>query len=65
METTIRKLRRSKGVSQVWMARQLGIHPKTYHNYEKGRSKPPKSVVFHIAHLLNVHSQTLIDAVYR
>ncbi|MAE68711.1 hypothetical protein CL635_02815 [bacterium] len=64
METTIRTLRRSRGVSQIWMARQLGIHPKTYHNYEKGWSKPPKSILFHAAHLLHVSPQELINEIH-
>lgn len=52
--TALRAVRLSKGITQAWMAKQLGIHRMTYMNYEMGHSAPPRSVIFHAAHLLNV-----------
>ncbi len=57
--TTLRKIRLSKGVSQTWMAQQLGIHRMTYVNYETGKTRIPRSVLFHSAHLLNVTAYEL------
>ncbi len=65
MTTTLRRIRRSKGISQIWMAKQLGIHRVTYRNYESGRTRIPKSVLFHTAHLLNVPLQKLINEIQR
>ena len=57
----LRKLRLSKGVSQAWIAQELGVHRKTYENYELGRSTPPKAVLFLVAHLLHVSPNELIE----
>ncbi|MEK7591732.1 MAG: helix-turn-helix transcriptional regulator [Patescibacteria group bacterium] len=54
MKTALRTVRRASGVSQTWMAEQLGIHRMTYSNYELGKSRAPKSLLFHAAHLLHV-----------
>ena len=64
METPLQKLRKAQGTSKTWMAKQLGIHRVTYANYERGKSIPPKSVLFHIAHLLHVSPDELIHEIH-
>ena len=64
MQTALRRIRKSKGVSQTWLAEALGIHRTTYVHYETGRYQPPKSVLFHAAHLLGVSPESLTDAVH-
>lgn len=54
MVTALRKVRTANGVTQTWMAEQLGIHRMTYSNYEFGKSRAPKSLLFHAAFLLHV-----------
>jgi transcriptional regulator with XRE-family HTH domain len=56
---TLRVIRKDKGISQTWMAQQLGIARRTYLNYESGKRPIPKAVLFYAAHLLNVSPQTL------
>ncbi len=63
MSTTLQAARVEKGVSQKWMANQLRISRRTYHNYEHGISRIPRSVLFHAAHLLNISLEHLTDEV--
>ncbi|OGJ84118.1 hypothetical protein A2529_05020 [Candidatus Peribacteria bacterium RIFOXYD2_FULL_58_15] len=65
METPIRTLRKQHGVTQLWMAEQLGLDRSTYFNYEKGKTRAPKSVLFHAAHLLHVPPEQLIHGTNR
>lgn len=58
--TALRRIRKAHGVTQSWLARELGIHRTTYINYETGKVSPPKSVLFHAAHLLHVSPDELI-----
>lgn len=48
--TTLRQFRLHQGVSQSFMAHKLGIHRVTYMNYELGRSHPPASFYYQLAH---------------
>lgn len=50
MFTTLRQFRLHEGVSQSFVAKKLGIHRVTYMNYELGRTKPPRSFYFQLAH---------------
>ena len=65
MSTALRRIRKSKGVSQKWMAQQLGVHRVTYQHYESGQTRVPKSILFHAAHLLNVSPDKFINAIQR
>jgi putative transcriptional regulator len=57
----IRQLRERNGISQTWLAKELGIHRATLWGYENAKSNPPKSVLFHAAHLLRVSPDELIE----
>lgn len=48
--TNLRQFRLHQGVSQSFMAKRLGIHRVTYMNYELGRSHPPASFYYQLAH---------------
>lgn len=60
--TQLRKIRKERGISGVWLAQKLGIHRATLWNYEVGRAAPPTSVLFHVAHLLHIDPSQLTDA---
>jgi transcriptional regulator with XRE-family HTH domain len=57
--TPLRRVRREKGITQRWMAEQLGVHPKTFQNYEFGRTRIPRSIIFHAAYLLHITPEEL------
>jgi DNA-binding XRE family transcriptional regulator len=63
--TPLRELRLSRGVTQAHMARELGIHRKTYENYEFGRTRTPKAVLYLAAVLLHVSPSNLVLATRR
>ena len=48
--TTLKQFREARGVSQTWLAGQLGIHRVTLARYEAGRTAPPKSFYYQLAH---------------
>ncbi len=47
------------GVSRSWLAEQLGISKTTLWRYERGDVTPPKSVMFHAAHLLRASPEEI------
>lgn len=61
MTTALQRTRKAKGITQTWIAKQLGIHRTTYINYETGKHRVPRSVLFHAAHLLNISPLDLVD----
>jgi len=65
MQATLRTLREEQGIKQSWLAEQLGIHRSTYINYEQGKKRVPKAILFYAAHLLHVSPEQLIDAADR
>jgi len=54
MVNNIRALRQSHGVSSSWLAGQLGIHRATLWSYEEGKTRPPVSLYFQLAHIFHV-----------
>lgn len=49
----IRKIRKSKGVTQTHVAKELGITVQTYNGYELGRRKVQADTLHNIALILN------------
>lgn len=54
MKRSIEELRRERGITQVQMAKLLGIPVSTYNVYENGNRKVPKKIAFQIAKVLQV-----------
>jgi len=51
MAILLKKFREEQGVSQAWLAQKMGIHRVTIARYEDGRSTPPQSFYYQLAHL--------------
>jgi transcriptional regulator with XRE-family HTH domain len=54
--------RTRNGITLSWLARELGISRSTLWRYERGQWEPPKSLLFHAAHLLHVSPDKLSNA---
>ena len=50
----VRKTRIENGVSQVWMAKQLGVTPQQMHKYEDGVDRIPATYLKKISDALKV-----------
>lgn len=52
------------GVTRRWLSEQLGISRTTLWRYECGTAEPPRSLLFHAAHLLHVSPDELANAAH-
>jgi len=52
--------RKSKGISQLNFARQLGIDPSTLGRWEKGRGKPSEKLIFLLDDFFQNHFKTTL-----
>lgn len=52
--TSLRSLRRQQGVTQAFVANKLGINRITYMQYELGRTHPPRSFFYQLAHIFHL-----------
>ena len=50
----VRRMRIANGVSQVWMAEQLGVTPQQLHKYEVGVDRIPATYLKKISDALKV-----------
>jgi len=50
----VRRIRIANGVSQVWMAEQLGVTPQQMHKYEDGVDRIPATYLKKISDALKV-----------
>jgi len=57
----LRKLRTERGITQVYMAAQLGVDKSTYNGYESGKRKPDVRRIKQIASILNVSADELLE----
>ncbi|MCI9352717.1 MAG: helix-turn-helix transcriptional regulator [Lawsonibacter sp.] len=48
------QLRKSKGVSQSALAKEIGVSPRTYQDYEYGEREPQVTIFSRIADFFNV-----------
>ena len=48
------QLRKSKGVSQSGLAKEIGVSPRTYQDYEYGEREPQVTIFSRIADFFNV-----------
>jgi len=48
------QLRKSKGLSQIAFAKEVGVSPRVYQSYEYGQSEPGMSKLVKIADVLDV-----------
>ncbi len=48
------QLRKSKGISQIAFAKEIGISPRTYQDYEYGAREPQVSIFVRIADFYGV-----------
>ena len=48
------QLRKSKGVSQSPLAKEIGVSPRTYQDYEYGEREPQVTIFSRIADFFNV-----------
>jgi len=60
MRKSIKKIRIEKGMTQSYIADELGIAVSTYNMYEKGKRKVPERIASKIAQLL----ETERDAIF-
>lgn len=49
----IKRIRKSKGITQVHVAKEIGIPYQTYNNYENGKRTPTPETLLEIAKFLN------------
>lgn len=56
----IKKLRKSRGLTQIQLAKHLGTTQKVITDYETGRSKPPRKRLPHLAKFFNITVDELI-----
>ena len=54
LANAVRRIRIANGVSQVWMAKQLGISPQQMHKYEDGTDRLPATYLKKISDALKV-----------
>ena len=57
----LREVRRQKGVTQEWMAKQMNIHRTTYTKYETGVVQPDLDGFYQIVKLLEVNPMDLLE----
>lgn len=57
----LEKARKEKGLSQEYVARQLGVSRATVDNWEKGITKPTLPMAVKLAEILGVPLQTLAE----
>lgn len=57
-----RELRKQKGITQTFIARQLGVSNNCVSFWEKGRNKPSIAVLPRLAEILNVSLDELIKS---
>ncbi len=57
----ITELRRSKGLTQAYIAEQLGVTPAAVSKWESGSSKPRVEVLFKLSQLLDVSTEELMN----
>lgn len=58
---SLRHFRQQQGVSQAFIAEQLGIHRATYMNYELGRRTPPRSFYYQLAHVFRLPVEEVLS----
>lgn len=51
---TLKELRKSKGITQLYLAKELGIHSYTLSDYESGRAECKLSTAFKIAEFFGI-----------
>lgn len=59
--TSLRELRRQHGVSQAFIAKSLGINRITYMQYELGRTHPPRSFFYQLAHVFHLPVEEVLS----
>ena len=57
----LREVRRQKGVTQEWMAKQMNIHRTTYTKYETGVVQPDLDGFYQIVKLLELNPMDLLE----
>lgn len=57
----IKDILEQKGISQTWLAKQLGKSFSIVNAYAGNRTQPPLETLFKIAEILNVDIQELIN----
>ena len=50
----LRQLRKSKGISQIAIAKEIGVSSRIYQEYEYGKSEPKMSNLVRIADIFDV-----------
>lgn len=61
--TKIRQLRSQRGISQIELAKQLGVSKSVVSSYENGIHFPPYDILIQIAKLFSVSTDYLLGAV--
>lgn len=59
--SSLKNLRIENGVSQVFLAKKLGIHRTTLMSYEIGRTHPPKSIYYQLAHVFRLPVESVLS----
>jgi transcriptional regulator with XRE-family HTH domain len=62
--TNLKKLRKSKNLSQQQIADNIGITQRTYSNYEAGISQPNCETLVKIANFFKIRLDELLGVVY-
>ena len=58
---TLKKLRKSKGLTQAELGKILGVSPSTIGMYEQGRRTPDKDALIAISNYFNVSTDYLLE----
>ncbi|WP_153465038.1 helix-turn-helix transcriptional regulator [Sediminibacillus terrae] len=61
INSKVREIRKSKGITQVFVAKQLGIAVQTYNGYELGRREIKAETLRNIASILNEPVENFFD----
>ena len=59
---TLKEIRLKKGITQVELAKHVGISPQTISHYETGRAKPSLDVAVKLAKALGVSVEEIYQA---
>jgi len=57
----IKEVLKDKGISQTWLANQMGKSYNTVNEYARNKRQPSIEVLFKIAEILNMEAKELIE----
>lgn len=61
IQTNLKELRLKRGLTKKQLAELIGVHPKTYSNYEAGITLPRIKTIRQLAILFDISSDELLE----